>query len=156
MINKRPVNVTDIKRPKFDTSIGAKMVDIKPQFDLQPLMKINEDGKLVDYECKRFKYGQKKLPSGLKHDLKDYVAEPHKVESYEEQERAIKHQLLKYANVEDQPLAMACTSATAIKFSRESVFNKIEDQMILLQRLDWKTMIERGMSVAKDWSKKHS
>ena len=101
MINKKPIYVTDPTRPKFDTSIGVKKVEIKPQFDLQPLMKINEDGKLVDYECKRFRYDQKSLPSGLKHDLKDYVAEPHKVESYEEQERAIKHQLLKYANVED-------------------------------------------------------
>ncbi len=155
MINKKPVYVTDPTRHKFGTSIGVKKVEIKPQFDLQPLTKINEDGKLVDYECERFRYGQKKLPSGYKPDFQYYVAKPHHVESYEDQERAIKHQLLKYANVEDQPLAMACTSATAIKFSRESVFNKIEDQMILLQRLDWKTMIEKGMSVAKDWNKKH-
>ena len=91
----------------------------------------------------------------MKHDLKDYVAEPHKVESYEEQERAIKHQLLKYANVEDQPLAMACTSATAIEFSRESIFDKIEPQMILLERLDWTNLIESGLSVAKVWSEKH-
>ena len=156
MINKKPIYVTDPTRPKFDTSIGVKKVEIKPQFDLQPLTKINEDGKLVDYECKRFRYGQKNLPSGLKHDLKDYVAEPHKVESYEEQERAIKHQLLKYANVEDQPLAMACTSATAIKFSRESIFDKIEPQMILLERLDWTNLIESGLSVAKVWSEKHA
>ena len=57
MINERPVYVTDFKRPKFDTSIGAKMVDIKPQFDLQPLTKIKKDGKIVDYECERFRYG---------------------------------------------------------------------------------------------------
>jgi len=57
MINKKPIYVTDPTRPKFDTSIGVKKVEIKPQFDLQPLMKINKDGKLVDYECKRFRYG---------------------------------------------------------------------------------------------------
>ena len=52
MINKKTIYITDPTRPKFDTSIGVKKVEIKPQFDLQPLMKINEDGKLVDYECK--------------------------------------------------------------------------------------------------------
>ena len=50
---------------------------------------------------------------------------------------------------------MACTSATAIKFSRRSIFDKIEPQMIPLERLDWTTMIEGGMSVAKDWFEKH-
>ena len=57
MINKKPVYVTDSKRLKFDTSIGVKRVEIKPQFDFQPLTKINEDGKLIDYECERFRYG---------------------------------------------------------------------------------------------------
>ena len=50
---------------------------------------------------------------------------------------------------------MACTSATAIKFSRESIFDKIEPQMILLERLDWTNLIESGLSVAKVWSEKH-
>ena len=89
MINKKPIYVTDPTRPKFDTSIGVKNVEIKPQFDLQPLMKINKDDKLVDYECVRFTYGQKKLPLGWKPNFKDYVATPHNVESYEQQEQAI-------------------------------------------------------------------
>ena len=56
-MKSKPVYVTDFKRPKFDTSIGAKRVEIKPQFDFQPLTKINEDGKFIDFECERFRYG---------------------------------------------------------------------------------------------------